>query len=59
MENKDNARELRIYGVPASTAKEVKNIARNLGVKVSDFMKPHIKKIVQEYPENMRAKRDF
>ncbi len=58
MEKKENPRELRVYGLPANLSTEVKNIAQNLGVKMSDFMKPHIKKIVESYPESMRIARD-
>lgn len=49
-----NDRELRIYGVPAATSREIKNIAAHLGVKVSDFMKPKVAEIAKSYPEHMR-----
>jgi len=53
-----NERELRITGVPANKAQEIKNIAANLGVKMSDFLKPKIAEIANSYPEHMKIKRE-
>lgn len=46
--------ELRIYGVSVKIHEEINNIADNLGNTFSDFMKPHLRKIVESYPEDMR-----
>lgn len=46
---------LTIYGVSVKIHEEINNIADNLGQTFSDFMKPHLRKVVESYPEDMRT----
>lgn len=46
--------KLTIYGVSEKIHEEINNISENLGQTFTDFMKPHLRKIVESYPEEMR-----
>ena len=47
--------EIRIYGVPAPIHEQLRNIAKNEGANdLSALLKPHLRKIVESYPERMR-----
>lgn len=46
--------ELRIQGVSNKTKQEIKNIADNEGIGLSEFMRPHLRKIIDSYPEEKR-----
>ena len=46
--------ELRITGVSEKTQTEIINIAKNLGVSMSTFMRPKITEIAASYPEHMK-----
>jgi hypothetical protein len=46
--------ELRIYGVAEVVHDSLINISDNIGISFSDFMKPHLRKIMEEYPEHMK-----
>ncbi len=58
MVKEKNEDEIRIRVVPPPLKKSLENIAENLGVKFSTFMKMEFKKIEQSYPEKMRQKVD-
>jgi hypothetical protein len=52
--------ELRIQGVSNKTKEEIQNIADNEGIGLSEFMRPHLRKIIDSYPEHKRKpKPDF
>jgi hypothetical protein len=46
--------ELRITGVPEEILDQLHNIAKNEGNNLSAILKPHLRKIVESYPERMR-----
>jgi hypothetical protein len=46
--------ELRIYGVANIIYDQISNIAANSGVGMSALLKPHLRKIIDSYPEHMR-----
>jgi len=50
--------ELRIYGVGKRTKQELKNIASHLDCTVSTFLKPHLRTIIDSYPESKRKPLD-
>lgn len=50
--------DMTLRNVPTPVKEAIENIARNQGESVTGFMKSHLRKIVQEYPENMRARQD-
>jgi|GEM_PF-1551016 len=51
---KRNYTEVRTRGVSPRVAMELHNICKNLGVSVSDFLKPKLREIVDSYPEHMK-----
>lgn len=46
--------ELRIQGVSTKTHNELKNIADNVGVNLSELLRPKLREIIESYPEKMR-----
>jgi hypothetical protein len=47
--------EIRITGVPADIHSQLHNIAKNEGHNnLSAILRPHLRKIVESYPEKMR-----
>lgn len=46
--------ELRIQGVSNKTKQEIQNIADNIGIGLSEFLRPKLRDIVESYPEKMR-----
>ncbi len=46
--------EIKIKGVPPKVKEELRNISKNLGTNLGDFLKPYLRKILDEYPQNMR-----
>lgn len=46
--------EIRIAGVSEKVHFELTNIAENLGIYLTDLLKPHLRKIAESYPEEMR-----
>jgi len=50
--------ELRLYGVGDVTKQELHNIAEWHDTNISALMKPHLRKIIDSYPEKYRSKRD-
>lgn len=56
-QGKTRFREMRIRGISSKTQREIKNVARYHGVSVSDFFKPLILKLMQDFPDHMKADR--
>lgn len=55
MAEKNNKQtELRITGISPKVFNDVKNIAENAGVTMSNLLRPEITKIVESYPERMK-----
>lgn len=48
--------DLRIRSVNQQVRDEIKNIAQNEGQTISSFLKPHLRKIAESYPPQMRLK---
>ncbi len=49
-----NSSPLRISGIPQDDLSAISNIADNLDKSVTDFMRPHLRKIVESYPAEFR-----
>lgn len=45
---------IKITHVSPKVHEEIKNIADNVGVSVSSFLKPKLREIADSYPEKMR-----
>jgi hypothetical protein len=50
----DRLPDLRIYGINGKLKKEIINISKNLGIGISDFLKPKLKEISDSYPAHMK-----
>lgn len=50
----NKVKEIRCQGIPENTADELKNVADNIGLTISQLMKPHIKAIVDSYSHELR-----
>jgi hypothetical protein len=50
-------KEIRSVGVPDTVFTELKLIAKNSGVTLTELLKPHLPKIVESYPERLRKAR--
>lgn len=46
--------ELRIQGVSEKTKQEIINIADNVGVGISELLRPKLREIIESYPEKFR-----
>lgn len=46
--------QILIKNVPVPTKETLKNIADNEGQTLAGFLKTHLKKIIESYPQNMR-----
>lgn len=46
--------ELRVTNMPVQLNEELNNIKDNLGISLSAFLKPHLRKIVDSYDEHMK-----
>lgn len=46
--------ELRIQGVSKKTHDEINNIAKNLGVSISTFLRPKLTEIAASFPDKMK-----
>lgn len=51
---KDQNPPLRIYGIPKEDFEALQNIASNSDLSLADFMRPHLRKIAEQYPELLR-----
>lgn len=46
--------EIRLMGVSMKTHSDIKNIAKNVGVPMNDFIKTKLGEIACSYPDHMR-----
>jgi len=46
--------EVRVRGVSLQLAEELNNIADNIGITLTAFLKPKLREIANSYPEKMR-----
>lgn len=53
-ESTDKNQPFRIYGIPTEDFEALQNIASNSELSLTDFMRPHLRKIAEQYPENIR-----
>lgn len=53
-----NEKEIRIVGVDAELATDIKNIAANLGVNMSDFLKPFLLQARDSYSKLITKNKD-
>jgi len=53
---KNDFETVTITGVPSSVKEKLQNIAKNEGTTVSAIMKPHLKAVINSYPEIKRTK---
>ena len=51
-------KEVRITGVPNKVHEELTNIAKNQGMPLGTFLKPYLRKITEEFPEQMKKRYD-
>jgi hypothetical protein len=51
---KRNNREIRIRGVSGQVVADLNNIAENMGVPLSDFLKPKLQQIIESCPERFK-----
>lgn len=51
-------REIRVTGVPDKISDQLKAIAHNSGITLSQLLRPKLREIADEYPENMKQKSD-
>jgi hypothetical protein len=51
---KRNHREIRIRGVSGQIVEDLDNVSKNLGVTLSDLLKPKLAEIVNSYPANLK-----
>lgn len=47
--------EIRVRGVSETLKQELLNIARNQGIKLSDFLKPKLREIRDSFPKELRT----
>lgn len=47
---------LEIRNIPRETLEPLNNIAKHLGVTMTEFLKPHMRKIIDKYPEYKNSK---
>lgn len=57
MRNKDE--EIRLTNVPQDLKSDLKNIAANTGMTLTQMLKPVLRQVRDSYPEDMRKKRDY
>lgn len=50
--------EVRIKGVPKDVHDDLKNIAANIGISISNMLRPKLREIRDSYSEKMRTKRE-
>jgi hypothetical protein len=53
-EKKGNLNEIRITNLSSKTFSDIKNIAENSGVTMSNLLRPQITKIAESYPDRMK-----
>lgn len=49
--------EIRMRGVSKKLVTELVNISKNIGIDLSDMLKPKIREIVDAYPDHLKVKR--
>lgn len=59
MADQRNHDEIRIRGVAPSMKQDINNIAGNLGITVTDFLKPKLREIVDQAPEHLKRPLNF
>jgi hypothetical protein len=52
--DKRNHKEIRVRNVSVKVNEDLSNIAKNLGVALSDFLKPKLREIADSYPASMK-----
>lgn len=52
--SREGTKEIRIYGIQPSVAQTLENIADNLGVTVTQYLKPKIRDIVDSAPDHLK-----
>lgn len=53
---KNYQNEIRLRGVSEKLIEDLSNISKNLGITISQMLKPKIREIVESYPEKMKQK---
>lgn len=54
----DDRPEIRIRGVGKPVHEDLINISKNVGVNLSDLLKPHLQKIADSYPDKYKRPRE-
>lgn len=54
MSNKRNYAEVRLRGVSPQLLEALVNISKNLGVSLTDMLKPKLREIADSYPDKLK-----
>jgi len=51
---REGTKEVRIYGVSVGTADALLNLSNNLGITVTQLMKPKLREVLDSYPDHLK-----